>query len=214
MVGADNISDVDSEFTSSQAPVSSLSLTSTPLNDVRLSDVSEFTFSQASASSFISLPPASLSDVGLSDVSLNDARLSGVSLDDAGFSDVDLGNDVNTALLALPDTTATLLLDGSASAGSTSAAAAAAGATQQAEIKKPTERTAFDCLLGEPESSDAVPPPRPRSERKGGRHAEDAASDAAARIASDEDTRPKTIYISLIGVEEFKWSGLPNNNIG
>ena len=217
MVGADNISEMDSEFASSQASASSISLPSAPLSDVRLSDVSEVAFSQASASP-LSLPSAPLSeasvnDVRLSDVSLSDARLSGVGSNDAGFSDVDLGNDVHTDFPALPDATAKQLLDGSVSAAS-APAASGAGATQPAEIKKTAERTAFECLLGEPESSDAVTSPRPRSERKGGGQTEEAASDAAAWTAPDEDAHRKPIYISLIGVEEFKWSGLPDNSIG
>ena len=168
---------------------------------------SESASSQGPASSVSLIPSAPLSDaalgdVGVSCINLGDVRLYDLGLNDLGLNDLELSDvDLSNMDMAspLPDTTA--LLDGSASAASS-------------ESKKSVERTAFDCLLGEPNSIDAMPLPERRSVCKEGRHTEISASDVTARRASDEDTRQPPRYDPSAGVEEFKWSGLPNNNIG
>ena len=115
-------------------------------------------------------------------------------LSDVGFSDIDNG-------VPLLDTVS--LIDGTTSAPAS-----------HADSKESVKRTDFEGFLGEAKSIDPAPLPGPRSVEDGDRHREGAAFDHDARPASDEASRQKLRNNSSAGVEEFKWSGLPNNNIG
>ena len=112
--------------------------------------------------------------------------LSSAPLSDAGLNEVVLtGVDSNDVDIGLP------LLD----------------------TKESVERIALECWLEDLESFDAAALPELRSVGKGDRHTEGAALDLAAQHVSDEASGQKPRYNPSAGVEEFKWSGLPNNNI-
>ena len=167
-----------------------------------ISDRDSGTASSQAPESVISLLSAPLSNVALSH-----GGLSGITLGDAGLRDVG----VRGAVLSDVDIAAPLPDNPTRYDESTPDFPAA----QRAESKKTSvESSTFEWLLGEPETANAVPLPEARSAGKGGLHTEGAAFDVAARQSFDEDIRQPPRYDPLFGVEEFKWSGLPNNNIG
>ena len=162
---------------------------------------SDTAFSQA-PQSVISLLSAPCSNVAL-----NGGGLSGITLGDVGLRDVG----VRGVVLSDVDIAAPLLDNPARYDESTPDSPAA----QRAESKKTSvESSTFEWLLGEPDNVNAVPLPEAQSAGKGGLHTEGAAFDVAARQSFDEDMRQPPRYDPLFGVEEFKWSGLPNNNIG
>lgn len=150
---------------------------------------------------------APLSDVAVSDGGgLSGTCLGDVDSSDVGVKEVDV-RDAHTATAPLLDA-ATVL------AGSTPAPSPAAQQAEKSKEASVEQGTAAEGLSGKPKSSvDAVlPPGLPGSAEKGSQSTEGAGYDGTARHKSAEETYREQSRNPSAGVEEFKWSGLPDNN--
>lgn len=149
-----------------------------------------------------------LKDVAVSDGGgLSGICLGDVDSSDVGVKEVDL-RDAHAATTPLLDT-ATVI------SGSTPASPPTAQQAEKGKEASLEQGTAAEGLSGKPKRSvDVVPPPGlPGSAAKGSQSTEGAAYDVTARHESTEETYRQQSRNPSAGVEEFKWSGLPNNNI-